>query len=115
MILDYRLLFPTGTAQAHLINSFHTPHGAIMAKYDVSFFLLLQIGLLKIAFFVFGFTNLIFMFNPGFKSPPYSNFFLVVFLGLHSHGYMHQEKIVDFQAFRYLDYSYIRRGMEYVF
>jgi hypothetical protein len=28
---------------------------------------------------------------------------------------MHQEKIVDFQAFRYLDYSYIRRGMEYVF
>ncbi|XP_051183380.1 probable metal-nicotianamine transporter YSL3 [Lolium perenne] len=36
MILDYRLLFPTGTAQAHLINSFHTPHGAIMAKIQVA-------------------------------------------------------------------------------
>ncbi|CAM0957280.1 unnamed protein product [Alopecurus aequalis] len=36
MILDYRLLFPTGTAQAHLINSFHTPHGAIMAKLQVA-------------------------------------------------------------------------------
>uniref|UniRef100_A0ACD5U6Y2 Uncharacterized protein n=1 Tax=Avena sativa TaxID=4498 RepID=A0ACD5U6Y2_AVESA len=36
MILDYRLLFPTGTAQAHLINSLHTPHGAIMAKIQVA-------------------------------------------------------------------------------
>jgi hypothetical protein len=55
MILDYRLLFPTGTAQAHLINSFHTPHGAIMAKYDMLFLLLLQIGLLRLhsLFFVF--------------------------------------------------------------
>ena len=55
MILDYRLLFPTGTAQAHLINSFHTPHGAIMAKYDMLFLLLLEIGLLRnsiICFFI---------------------------------------------------------------
>ncbi|WVZ97554.1 hypothetical protein U9M48_043080, partial [Paspalum notatum var. saurae] len=28
MILNYRLLFPTGTVVAHLINSFHTPQGA---------------------------------------------------------------------------------------
>ncbi|KAM0840399.1 hypothetical protein ACQ4PT_059686 [Festuca glaucescens] len=35
MIVDYRLLFPTGTVQAHLINSFHTPQGAHVAKLQV--------------------------------------------------------------------------------
>ncbi|XP_004962522.1 probable metal-nicotianamine transporter YSL3 [Setaria italica] len=32
MIVDYRLLFPTGSVVAHLINSFHTPLGAYVAK-----------------------------------------------------------------------------------
>ncbi|AQK93311.1 putative metal-nicotianamine transporter YSL7 [Zea mays] len=35
MILDYRLLFPTGSVVAHLINSFHTPQGAYVAKLQV--------------------------------------------------------------------------------
>ncbi|XP_047963711.1 probable metal-nicotianamine transporter YSL7 [Salvia hispanica] len=32
MIIDYRLTFPSGTAAAHLINSFHSPKGAKLAK-----------------------------------------------------------------------------------
>ncbi|CAL4892681.1 unnamed protein product [Urochloa decumbens] len=32
MIVDYRLLFPTGSVVAHLINCFHTPQGAYVAK-----------------------------------------------------------------------------------
>ena len=33
MIIDYKLIYPSGTATAHLINSFHTPQGAKLAKY----------------------------------------------------------------------------------
>jgi hypothetical protein len=33
MIVDYRLLFPTGSVVAHLINSFHTQQGAYAAKF----------------------------------------------------------------------------------
>lgn len=33
MIIKYRLTYPSGTATAHLINSFHTPAGAKLAKY----------------------------------------------------------------------------------
>lgn len=32
MIIRHRLTFPSGSATAHLINSFHTPHGARQAK-----------------------------------------------------------------------------------
>jgi len=32
MILDYKLLFPSGSAIAGLVNSFHTPAGAATAK-----------------------------------------------------------------------------------
>ncbi|KAF5183405.1 Iron-phytosiderophore transporter yellow stripe [Thalictrum thalictroides] len=32
MIIDYKLIYPSGTATAHLINSFHTPQGAKLAK-----------------------------------------------------------------------------------
>lgn len=32
MVIDFRLTYPSGTATAHLINSFHTPHGAKLAK-----------------------------------------------------------------------------------
>jgi len=35
MIIDYKLIYPSGTATAHLINSFHTPQGAILAKKQV--------------------------------------------------------------------------------
>uniref|UniRef100_J3M5A9 Uncharacterized protein n=2 Tax=Oryza brachyantha TaxID=4533 RepID=J3M5A9_ORYBR len=35
MLIDYRLLFPTGTVTAHLINSFHTPQGAYVANLQV--------------------------------------------------------------------------------
>ncbi|KAK1388566.1 hypothetical protein POM88_016744 [Heracleum sosnowskyi] len=32
MIIDFKLIYPSGTATAHLINSFHTPQGARLAK-----------------------------------------------------------------------------------
>ncbi|KAK2434136.1 putative metal-nicotianamine transporter YSL7 [Trifolium repens] len=35
MIVDFRLTYPTGTATAHLINSFHTTKGAKLAKKQV--------------------------------------------------------------------------------
>ncbi|RLM99290.1 putative metal-nicotianamine transporter YSL3 [Panicum miliaceum] len=37
MIVDYRLPFPTGSVVAHLINSFHTPQGAYVAKFFFDF------------------------------------------------------------------------------
>ncbi|XBI85029.1 hypothetical protein VPH35_093231 [Triticum aestivum] len=36
MIVEYMLLFPRGTVQAHLVNSFHTPQGAHVAKLQVA-------------------------------------------------------------------------------
>ncbi|XP_019099431.1 PREDICTED: probable metal-nicotianamine transporter YSL8, partial [Camelina sativa] len=35
MIIDFKLPYPSGTATAHLINSFHTPQGAKLAKKQV--------------------------------------------------------------------------------
>ncbi|KAL7255485.1 hypothetical protein ACSBR1_009600 [Camellia fascicularis] len=35
MILDFKLIYPSETATAHLINSFHTPQGAKLAKKQV--------------------------------------------------------------------------------
>ncbi|KAK2449224.1 YELLOW STRIPE like [Trifolium repens] len=35
MIVDFKLTYPTGTATAHLINSFHTTEGAKLAKKQV--------------------------------------------------------------------------------
>ncbi|XP_052191351.1 probable metal-nicotianamine transporter YSL7 isoform X2 [Diospyros lotus] len=35
MIVDFKLIYPSGTATAHLINSFHTPQGAKLAKKQV--------------------------------------------------------------------------------
>ena len=32
MIVDFKLTYPSGTATAHLINSYHTPQGAKLAK-----------------------------------------------------------------------------------
>ncbi|KAF8378910.1 hypothetical protein HHK36_030259 [Tetracentron sinense] len=36
MIIDYKLTYPSGTATAYLINSFHTPTGAKLAKKQVA-------------------------------------------------------------------------------
>ncbi|KAJ9549343.1 hypothetical protein OSB04_021886 [Centaurea solstitialis] len=36
MIIDFKLTYPSGTATAHLINSFHTPQGAKLAKKQVN-------------------------------------------------------------------------------
>ncbi|XVF01799.1 hypothetical protein REPUB_Repub04eG0120500 [Reevesia pubescens] len=36
MILKYKLTYPSGTATAYLINSFHTPNGAKLAKKQVA-------------------------------------------------------------------------------
>ncbi|KVI03022.1 Oligopeptide transporter OPT superfamily [Cynara cardunculus var. scolymus] len=33
MIIDFKLIYPSGTATAHLINSFHTPQGAKLANF----------------------------------------------------------------------------------
>ncbi|CAN8269165.1 unnamed protein product [Cochlearia groenlandica] len=35
MVVDFKLTYPSGTATAHLINSFHTPYGAKLAKKQV--------------------------------------------------------------------------------
>ncbi|KAK4394931.1 putative metal-nicotianamine transporter YSL5 [Sesamum angolense] len=35
MIIDFKLTYPSGTATAHLINSFHTPEGAKLARREV--------------------------------------------------------------------------------
>lgn len=35
MILNFKLIYPSGTATAHLVNSFHTPQGAKLAKKQV--------------------------------------------------------------------------------
>jgi len=32
MIIRHRLTFPSGSATAHLINSFHSPQGVMQAK-----------------------------------------------------------------------------------
>jgi hypothetical protein len=32
MIIDYKLVYPSGTATGILINSFHTPGGVVVAK-----------------------------------------------------------------------------------
>ncbi|WZY99172.1 hypothetical protein YC2023_071501 [Brassica napus] len=34
MIVDFKLTYPSGTATAHHINSFHTPQGAKLTKYE---------------------------------------------------------------------------------
>ncbi|CAH9100047.1 unnamed protein product [Cuscuta europaea] len=36
MVLKFKLTYPSGTATAYLINSFHTPKGAVLAKKQVS-------------------------------------------------------------------------------
>ncbi|XP_047321199.1 probable metal-nicotianamine transporter YSL7 [Impatiens glandulifera] len=51
MILKLKLTYPSGTATAHLINSFHTPKGAKLAKKQVA--VLFKTGCLSFAFALF--------------------------------------------------------------
>ncbi|KAK8451769.1 hypothetical protein SEVIR_5G003500v4 [Setaria viridis] len=44
MILDYKLLYPSGSAIAGLVNSFHTPKGAATAKLQVAALLRSLVG-----------------------------------------------------------------------
>ncbi|WZY83968.1 hypothetical protein YC2023_030352 [Brassica napus] len=43
MVIDFKLTYPSGTATAHLINSFHTPQGAKLANEDAGEVLLLKL------------------------------------------------------------------------
>jgi uncharacterized oligopeptide transporter (OPT) family protein len=47
MIVDYKLTYPSGTATAYLINGFHTPEGAKLAKYIYTVLLLATFSLRK--------------------------------------------------------------------
>ncbi|KAJ3682290.1 hypothetical protein LUZ60_014863 [Juncus effusus] len=50
MIIDYKLIYPSGTATAHLINGFHTPQGSKLAKKQVK-----TLGKYFIISFIWGF------------------------------------------------------------
>ncbi|EEC77667.1 hypothetical protein OsI_16700 [Oryza sativa Indica Group] len=50
MIVDYKLTYPSGTATAYLINGFHTPEGAKLAKKQVK-----ELGKFFLFSFVWGF------------------------------------------------------------
>ncbi|PKA52143.1 putative metal-nicotianamine transporter YSL14 [Apostasia shenzhenica] len=56
MIIGYKLTYPSGTATAHLINSFHTPHGANLAKKQVVALFKSFIGSFLWAFFQWFYT-----------------------------------------------------------
>ncbi|KAJ6839949.1 putative metal-nicotianamine transporter YSL14 [Iris pallida] len=50
MIIDYKLIYPSGTATAYLINGFHTPEGAKLAKKQVK-----MLGKFFVGSFLWGF------------------------------------------------------------
>ncbi|KAL6319913.1 hypothetical protein AAG906_036987 [Vitis piasezkii] len=50
MIVDFKLTYPSGTATAHLINSFHTPQGAKLANIGQVLLLQLLVGFLPMVF-----------------------------------------------------------------
>ncbi|KAK9275438.1 hypothetical protein L1049_022703 [Liquidambar formosana] len=56
MILKYKLTYPSGTATAYLINSFHTPKGAKLAKKQVAMLFKSFCGSFLWAFFQWFFT-----------------------------------------------------------
>ncbi|KAH7569790.1 hypothetical protein JRO89_XS05G0000700 [Xanthoceras sorbifolium] len=57
MILKYKLTYPSGTATAYLINSFHTPKGAKLAKKQVSMLFKSFGGSFLFAFFQWFFAS----------------------------------------------------------
>ncbi|KAG0457357.1 hypothetical protein HPP92_022514 [Vanilla planifolia] len=56
MIIDYKLIYPSGTATAHLINGFHTPQGAKLAKKQVKLLGKFFVGSFFWGFFQWFFT-----------------------------------------------------------
>lgn len=67
MIIDFKLTYPSGTATAHLINSFHTAQGAKLAKKQVK-----QLGKFFSFSFLWGFFQWFFTAGDhcGFESFP---------------------------------------------
>uniref|UniRef100_A0A7N0V917 Metal-nicotianamine transporter YSL7 n=1 Tax=Kalanchoe fedtschenkoi TaxID=63787 RepID=A0A7N0V917_KALFE len=67
MIVDFKLTYPSGTATAHLINSFHTPEGAKLARKQVQ-----QLGKFFSFSFLWGFFQWFFTGgnNCGFENFP---------------------------------------------
>uniref|UniRef100_A0A7N0V7H5 Metal-nicotianamine transporter YSL7 n=1 Tax=Kalanchoe fedtschenkoi TaxID=63787 RepID=A0A7N0V7H5_KALFE len=67
MIIDFKLTYPSGTATAHLINGFHTPEGAKLARKQVQ-----QLGKFFSFSFLWGFFQWFFAGgnNCGFESFP---------------------------------------------
>ncbi|KAK9925646.1 hypothetical protein M0R45_022917 [Rubus argutus] len=67
MIIDFKLTYPSGTATAYLINSFHTPQGAKLAKKQVR-----QLGRFFSFSFLWGFFQWFYTAgdNCGFSSFP---------------------------------------------
>ncbi|XP_043695676.1 probable metal-nicotianamine transporter YSL7 [Telopea speciosissima] len=67
MVIDFKLIYPSGTATAHLINSFHTPQGAKIAKKQVK-----TLGKFFSFSFLWGFFQWFFTAgdNCGFESFP---------------------------------------------
>ncbi|GAB4836150.1 Probable metal-nicotianamine transporter ysl7 [Ancistrocladus abbreviatus] len=60
MIIDFKLIYPSGTATAHLINSFHAPMGAKLAKKQVK-----QLAKIISFSFLWGFFQWFFMGEDG--------------------------------------------------
>ncbi|PAN39186.1 hypothetical protein PAHAL_7G226500 [Panicum hallii] len=58
MIVDYKLTYPSGTATAYLINGFHTPQGAELARKQVK-----KLGTFFVLSFVWGFFQWFFTAN----------------------------------------------------
>ncbi|KAL5993454.1 putative metal-nicotianamine transporter ysl7 [Asimina triloba] len=56
MILDHKLMYPSGTATATLINSFHTPAGAKLVKKQVAILFRFFFGAFAWAFFQWFYT-----------------------------------------------------------
>ncbi|XP_078167808.1 putative metal-nicotianamine transporter YSL12 [Carex rostrata] len=66
MIIDYKLIYPSGTATAYLINSFHTPEGAKLAMKQVKL-----LGKFFVGTFLWGFFQ---WFYTGGDSCGFANF-----------------------------------------
>ncbi|XP_066343344.1 probable metal-nicotianamine transporter YSL13 [Miscanthus floridulus] len=68
MIVDYKLTYPSGTATAYLINGFHTPQGAKLARKQVK-----KLGTFFVLSFVWGFFQWFYTANSdecGFQQFP---------------------------------------------
>ncbi|KAJ8465987.1 hypothetical protein OPV22_028539 [Ensete ventricosum] len=97
MIIDYKLTYPSGTATANLINSFHTPQGANLAKKQVR-----TLGKLSVCSFLWGFFQ---WFYTGGKDCGFINF---PSLGLKAYDNMYASQNLQILYDIYL----IRKGLQ---